>query len=158
MSFATFAQPGLLSPLQGLQGLFRWFSAGSTSTATSMADSRADSMLTSATTVAAIISATENATVFAADYSTLTGTSQGIRSSIHSFEGSGNVVATCASQRATGQVVRSALRPAARRVHVSRLVEVGQASTNVGRMVISGRMEDVCAELDRLVLREATLH
>ena len=56
------------------------------------------------------------------------------------------------------RAVRSALRPAARRVHVSRLVEVGQASTNVGRMVISGRMEDVCAELDRLVLREATLH
>jgi hypothetical protein len=38
------------------------------------------------------------------------------------------------------------------------LVEAGQAPANVGRMVISGRMEDVCAELDRLVLREAMLH
>jgi hypothetical protein len=28
----------------------------------------------------------------------------------------------------------------------------------VGRMVMSGRMADVCAELDRLVAREAARH
>ena len=43
-------------------------------------------------------------------------------------------------------------------VRMVRLVEDGQAPASAGRMVISGRMADVCAELDRLVLREATLH
>ena len=37
-------------------------------------------------------------------------------------------------------------------------MEVGQHPANVGRMLISGRMADVCAELDRLVAREAALH
>jgi hypothetical protein len=36
-------------------------------------------------------------------------------------------------------------------LRVVRVVEVGQMPTQVGRMVISGRMADVCAELDRLV-------
>jgi hypothetical protein len=44
-----------------------------------------------------------------------------------------------------------------RPVRVLRVVEAGQARTCVGRMVISGRMADVCAELDRLVAREAML-
>jgi hypothetical protein len=33
--------------------------------------------------------------------------------------------------------------------------EAGQPQFSVGRMVISGRMADVCAELDRLAAREA---
>ena len=45
-----------------------------------------------------------------------------------------------------------------RAVRVRRLVEAGQAPASVGRMVISGRMADVCAELDRLAAREAALH
>ena len=45
-----------------------------------------------------------------------------------------------------------------RAVRVRRLVEVGQAPASVGRMVISGCMADVCAELDRLAAREAALH
>jgi hypothetical protein len=47
-------------------------------------------------------------------------------------------------------VVRMPLR-------VVRVVESGQARASVGRMVISGRMADVCAELDRLAAREAAL-
>ena len=47
---------------------------------------------------------------------------------------------------------------AMRAVRVRRLVEAGQAPASVGRMVISGRMADVCAELDRLAAREAALH
>jgi hypothetical protein len=43
-------------------------------------------------------------------------------------------------------------------MRVSRLLEVGQSPAHTGRLLISGRMADVCAELDRLVLREATLH
>ena len=38
-----------------------------------------------------------------------------------------------------------------------RVLEAGQAPACVGRMVISGRMADVCAELDRLAAREAAL-
>ena len=44
-----------------------------------------------------------------------------------------------------------------RPVRVLRVVEAGQARACVGRMVISGRMADVCAELDRLAAREAML-
>lgn len=39
-------------------------------------------------------------------------------------------------------------------LRVVRVMEAGQARSSVGRMVISGRMEDVCAELDRLAARE----
>ncbi|MDP3617404.1 MAG: hypothetical protein Q8R49_06255 [Rhodoferax sp.] len=39
-------------------------------------------------------------------------------------------------------------------LRIVRILEAGQAPANVGRMVISGRMADVCAELDRL----AALH
>jgi hypothetical protein len=40
-------------------------------------------------------------------------------------------------------------------VHVR---EAGQSPSQVGRMVISGRMSEVCAELDRLAARESSLH
>lgn len=39
-------------------------------------------------------------------------------------------------------------------LRVVRVLEVGQTRHSVGRMVISGRMADVCAELDRLAARE----
>jgi len=39
-------------------------------------------------------------------------------------------------------------------LRVVRVVEQGQARNHVGRMVISGRMADVCAELDRLAACE----
>ena len=44
-----------------------------------------------------------------------------------------------------------------RPLRVVRVMEAGQTSASVGRMVISGRMADVCAELDRLAAREAAL-
>jgi hypothetical protein len=43
-------------------------------------------------------------------------------------------------------------------LRVLRIVESGMTGNSSGRLVISGRMADVCAELDRLVEREATLH
>lgn len=46
-------------------------------------------------------------------------------------------------------------RPAPLRV--LRVCDTQQAPGEVGRMVISGRMADVCAELDRLAAREASL-
>jgi hypothetical protein len=39
-------------------------------------------------------------------------------------------------------------------LRVLRVFEVGQKPSQVGRMVISGRMADVCAELDRLAAFE----
>lgn len=46
--------------------------------------------------------------------------------------------------------------PSVRRpLRVVRVVEAGQPRSQVGRMVISGRMADVCAELDRLAACEA---
>jgi len=42
------------------------------------------------------------------------------------------------------------LRP----LRVLRVVEAGQPSSQAGRLVISGRMADVCAELDRLAAFE----
>jgi len=43
-------------------------------------------------------------------------------------------------------------------LRVLRVVETGMPRSSTGRLVISGRMADVCAELDRLVEREAALH
>ena len=45
-----------------------------------------------------------------------------------------------------------------RSLRIVRILEAGQAPAHAGRMVISGRMADVCAELDRLAAREAALH
>ena len=50
---------------------------------------------------------------------------------------------------------QSAPNPKQRALRVVRIAEVGDTSHTAGRMVISGRMADVCAELDRLVALEA---
>lgn len=42
-----------------------------------------------------------------------------------------------------------------RRLKIVREMEAGISPACAGRMVISGRMADVCAELDRMVQREA---
>ncbi len=59
--------------------------------------------------------------------------------------------APCA-QPSHGKTQVAQRRPSLRVVHVH---ESGQNSAGAGRMVISGRMADVCAELDRLVAMEA---
>lgn len=46
---------------------------------------------------------------------------------------------------------------APRRLKVVREFEAGISPSCAGRMVISGRMADVCAELDRMAQREAAL-
>ncbi len=52
---------------------------------------------------------------------------------------------------------RALREPASPRRHkplrIVRILEVDQAPSHVGRMIISGRMSDVCAELDRLAAR-----
>ena len=49
----------------------------------------------------------------------------------------------------------SRVAPVRRPLRVVRIMEAGQPRSQVGRMVISGRMADVCAELDRLAACEA---
>jgi len=60
------------------------------------------------------------------------------------------VACFAASNGVDGQIVAKK-RP----LRVVRVVETGLSRGSVGRMVISGRMADVCAELDRLAAREA---
>ncbi len=62
----------------------------------------------------------------------------------------------CGPKATTASIYRVHPRVAARPLRVVRIVEKGQARSDVGRMVISGRMADVCDELDRLAAREAT--
>ena len=78
---------------------------------------------------------------------------------------------------AAGWINQDAIKPIAPQVHaartsarnhsnavmhrplrVLRVVEASAAPASAGRMVISGRMADVCAELDRLAASEAILH
>ena len=75
-------------------------------------------------------------------------------------------VSVSRAQRAGRPVVR-ARRPVAPRaaaslparpLRVLRVVEPSAPRTVAGRMVISGRMADVCAELDRLAAQEARGH
>ncbi len=47
------------------------------------------------------------------------------------------------------------MSPPANPLRILRIEEAGQGAECAGRMVISGRMADVCAELDRLVALEA---
>ncbi|RZJ23232.1 MAG: hypothetical protein EOO54_10960 [Haliea sp.] len=63
-------------------------------------------------------------------------------------------IASCARPaRTTGQfgLQKARTRP----LRVLRVVDAAHAPANAGRMVISGRMADVCAELDRLAALEA---
>lgn len=65
--------------------------------------------------------------------------------------------AACAPVRRVVPAQRPALR-AAKPLRVVRVVEASAPRAVAGRMVISGRMADVCAELDRLAAQEARLH
>lgn len=53
------------------------------------------------------------------------------------------------------QTVAKATSP--RRLKIVREFEAGVSPSCAGRMVISGRMADVCAELDRMAQREAAI-
>lgn len=62
------------------------------------------------------------------------------------------------SQAGRGHVAWAPARPhgaLARPLRVLRVVDACHGPASAGRMVISGRMADVCAELDRLAALEA---
>ena len=64
-----------------------------------------------------------------------------------------------AMQQRPGERVRGARSELSmgncRTLRVVRVLELGEAPAHCGRMVISGSMADVCAEIDRLAAREA---
>ena len=66
--------------------------------------------------------------------------------------------APAARRPAHAPVPRAALAPPARPLRVLRVVEPSAPRAVAGRMVISGRLADVCAELDRLAAQEALGH
>jgi len=63
----------------------------------------------------------------------------------------------CAPVRSAMASPRTAVQ-SAKPLRVLRVVEPCAPRAVAGRMVISGRMADVCAELDRLAAQEARLH
>jgi hypothetical protein len=80
-----------------------------------------------------------------------------------SFQPSATSLRCATSQRS--HVIRTqpvntshSMAMARRPLRMVRVMEAGQTSAQTGRMVISGRMADVCAELDRLAAHEARLH
>ncbi|MCF8148520.1 MAG: hypothetical protein K9J50_08180 [Sulfuritalea sp.] len=52
---------------------------------------------------------------------------------------------------------RSAFHQQRKALRIVRVVEAGQARSSVGRMLISGCIADICAELDRLAQRESAM-
>jgi hypothetical protein len=67
-----------------------------------------------------------------------------LRTHMHQAPGSGHIAWPAAQRRHDGRPLR-----------VLRVVDAAHGPSTAGRMVISGRMADVCAELDRLAALEA---
>lgn len=68
---------------------------------------------------------------------------------------SGNRVPVSARPITSMGVARSGCTPRPAALRVLHECDAGQGPGHAGRLVISGRMADVCAELDRLAAREA---
>lgn len=67
-----------------------------------------------------------------------------LHTGMHTAAGRGHVAWPAPGARRSGRPLR-----------VLRVVDAGHAPSTAGRMVICGRMADVCAELDRLAALEA---
>lgn len=138
MNIALFAVPGLLAPLQDL---FRWF----TSSALPAIGTAPPSTLRQN-------EITTNSIASHARQTRATGENsfriQTLKPSPALF--------TLLALPTLPRLPTISTPPALPILRVVRVFEAGQAPANVGRMVISGRMADVCAELDRLAAREAT--
>ena len=164
MSTALFAVPGILAPLQGL---FRWFAAAGLPSRSAVPPAKTDAI--KADTIKSIASYAYQTRARGINSSQnrvmRTGTlrAQSARSAASAASAasatSGASGALAASPRPAASLASVAtLVPASPVLRVMRVLEAGQAPASVGRMVISGRMADVCAELDRLAARAALSH
>jgi hypothetical protein len=66
-----------------------------------------------------------------------------------------NFAPVLVASRAITARATARFEPKNKPLRIVRVIETGQPRAAVGRMVISGRMADVCAELDRLAACEA---
>ena len=151
-----FAVPGILAPLQGL---FRWFAAAGLPSRSAVPPAKTDAIKADAIKSIATYAYQTRARGINGlkNRVTRTGTvtlrAQSARSAASAASG-----ALAASPRPAASLASVAtLVPASPVLRVMRVLEAGQAPASVGRMVISGRMADVCAELDRLAARETAL-
>ena len=154
MSTALFAVPGILAPLQGL---FRWFAAAGLPSRTAVPPAKTD-----------VIKSNTIKLIASYAYQTRARGINGLQNRV-ARTGTGTLraqsarsaasAASAASPRPAASLASVAtLVPAPPVLRVMRVLEAGQAPSSVGRMVISGRMADVCAELDRLAARAALSH
>ena len=158
MTTALFAVPGILAPLQSL---FRWFAAGALPSRCAAqtaslrhSDIGEKSKVTKTTATKAI------ATKIIADYAIPTRARgiNGTQTRAGTLYPALPAGPAAPGSHALPPARRSSLSRGSPVLRVMRLLETGQAPASVGRMVISGRMADVCAELDRLAAREVALH
>ena len=77
----------------------------------------------------------------------------GIPAGRHAIPAGPASATTVTRPRTADRHIRLPLQP----LRVVRILEIGAKAPHGGRMRISGRMADVCAELDRLAEREAAL-
>jgi hypothetical protein len=139
MNIALFANPAVFAPLQGF---YRWLTSGS---ASRFANGPSDGLLHgSARAVRPMQRNSLRQSAFSGK--AVAGNNRTARD--------GNAFPVACPLRPLRAITPRALPP----VRMIRVREAGQARSSVGRMVISGRMADVCAELDRLVACEAALH
>ena len=151
MTTALFAVPGILAPLQGL---FRWFAAAGLPSRTAVPPAKTD-----------VIKSNTIKLIASYAYQTRARGINGLQNRV-ARTGTGTLRAQSARSAASAASPRPAaslasvatLVPAPPVLRVMRVLEAGQAPSSVGRMVISGRMADVCAELDRLAARAALSH
>ena len=73
---------------------------------------------------------------------------------IRAVPSSGHAITSC-DRRGVATRAKPPAHTQYRPLRIVRILEADQTSSQVGRMVISGRMADVCAELDRLAAGEA---
>ena len=135
MNIALFAVPGLLAPLQDL---YRWFTS--------------NALPAIGTAQPSTLRQNEIATTSIASHARQTGATGQNSLRIQTLKPSPALF----TLPTLSTLSTLSTPPALPILRVVRVLEAGQAPANVGRMVISGRMADVCAELDRLAAREAT--
>ena len=168
MTTAMFAVPGILAPLQGL---FRWFAGGALPSRCTVqpaglrkidiaSEAKATESIATRSNPTRSITTKSVTSKLIATYALPT-RARGISRSQTGVEMPFPAPpARSAVSRSPGLPLspRPPLLRVSPALRVVRVLEAGQAPACVGRMVISGRMADVCAELDRLAAREAALH
>ena len=141
MSTALFAVPGILAPLQSL---FRWFAVGTPPKRYTVPPADLRNVGSEGK---------HNATNSIANYA-LSTRARGINDTKIRAVAPFRTQPARSVGRPSQVLPHSTLSRASPVLRVMRVLEAGQAPASVGRMVISGRMADVCAELDRLAARE----